>query len=113
LRTHGTPYFGGKVTTLNGVDSTSWGGHPKFNAGIETGVNIPLNKDYSKLRDKASNGGKLFTGSGDLHLNFKGDSISWRRGSNPDTTSLLSAFAPNRAIVLNNSSNEPCTCRAW
>ena len=103
LKAHGYPYFGGKVTTLNGVDSTSWGGHPIFNAGIETGVNIPLNKDYSKLREKAENGGKLFTGNGDLHLNFKGDSIMWRRGTNPDTTSLLTDFAPNGAIVLNNS----------
>lgn len=104
LRTHGYPYFGGKVTTLNGVDSTSWAGHPIFNAGIETGVSIPLNKNYDRLRDKAANGGKLFTGNGDLHLHFKGDSITWRRGSNPDTTSLLSTFAPNGAIVLNNSS---------
>ncbi len=103
LKAHGYPYFGGKVTTLNGVDSTSWAGHPIFNAGVETGVNIPLNKDYSRLRDKAASGGKLFTGNGDLSLNFKGDSITWRRGSNPDTTSLLSAFAPNGAIVLNNS----------
>jgi hypothetical protein len=103
LRTHGTPYFGGKVTTLNGVDSTSWSGHPTFNAGIETGVNIPLNKDYSKLRDKAANGGRLFTGPHDLHLDFKGDSITYRHGSDPDSTALLSAFAPNGAIVLNNS----------
>jgi hypothetical protein len=103
LKTHGTPYFGGKVTTKNGVDSTSWGGHPIFNAGVETGVNIPLNKNYQKLRDKAAAGGKLFTGNGDLHLNFKGDSVMWRRGSNPDTTSLLSTFAPNGTIVLNNS----------
>jgi hypothetical protein len=103
LKTHGTPYFGGKVTTMNGVDSTSWSGHPIFNAGVESGVNIPLNKNYQRLRDKAAAGGKLFTGNGDLFLKFKGDSVSWRRGGNPDTTSLLSTFAPNGAIVLNNS----------
>jgi hypothetical protein len=103
LKTHGYPFFGGKVTTKNGVDSTSWAGHPIFNAGVETGVNIPLNKNYQRLRDKAASGGKLFTGNGDLFLKFKGDSISWRRGTNPDTTSLLSTFAPNGAIVLNNS----------
>jgi hypothetical protein len=102
LKAHGTPYFGGKVTTLNGVDSTSWSGHPTFNAGVENGVNIPLNKNYQQLKDKASSGGKLFTGNSDLYLNFKGDSISWRRGTNPDTTSLLSTFAPNGAIVLTN-----------
>ena len=103
LKTHGTPFFGGKVTTMNGVDSTSWGGHPVFNAGVENGVNIPLNKNYQRLRDKASSGGKLFTGNGDLYLKFRGDSIAWHRGSNPDTTSLLSTFAPNGAIALNNS----------
>lgn len=103
LKTHGTPYFGGKVTTMNGVDSTSWGGHPVFNAGVENGVNIPLNKNYQRLRDKAASGGKLFTGNGDLYLKFRGDSIAWHRGSNPDTTSLLSTFAPNGAIALNNS----------
>jgi hypothetical protein len=103
LRTTGTPFFGGKVTTLNGVDSTSWSGHPIFNAGVETGVNIPLNRNYQKLRDKASGGGKLFTGNGDLTLKFRGDSIAWHRGSNPDTMSLLSTFAPNGTIVLNNS----------
>ena len=103
LKTHGYPYFGGKVTTKNGVDSTSWAGHPIFNAGVETGVSIPLNKSYDKLREKAASGGKLFTGNKDLYLQFKGDSITWRQGSNPDTTSLLSTFAPNGAIVLTNS----------
>jgi hypothetical protein len=103
LRTHGTPFFGGKVTTKSGVDSTSWGGHPIFNAGVENGVDIPLNRNYQRLRDKAASGGKLFTGNGDLYLNFKGDSVAWHRGSNPDTTSLLSTFAPNGTIALNNS----------
>lgn len=104
LKTFGTPFFGGKVTTKNGVDSTSAGAsHPKFNAGVENGVNIPLNKNYQKLRDKAASGGKLFTGAGDLFLKFKGDSISWRRGANPDTTTLLTTFSPNGTIVLNNS----------
>jgi len=103
LRTHGTPFFGGKVTTKNGVDSTSWSGHPIFNAGIETGVDIPLNRNFGTLRDKAASGGKTFTGNQDLYLHFKGDSITYRRGSNPDTTRLLSTFAPNGAIVLNNS----------
>ncbi len=102
LRTTGTPYFGGKVTTKNGVDSTSWSGHPIFNAGVESGVDIPLNRNYERLRDNAA-GGKLFTGNPDLYLKFKSDSVSWHRGASPDTTSLLSTFAPNGTIVLNNS----------
>jgi hypothetical protein len=107
LRTHGTPYFGGKVTVKNNVDSTSWSGHPIFNAGVETGVSIPLNKDYSKLREKASSGGKTFTGNDDLYLHFKGDSITYKRAAaGPDTTVLASALAPNGAIVLNNSAGK-------
>ncbi len=101
LKTTGRPYFGGKVTTKNGVDSTSFGAsHPIFNAGLESGVSIPLNKSYRRLADKAADDGKLFTGSGDLYLNFKGDSIMWHREGNPDTTSYLPTFAPNGAIVM-------------
>lgn len=103
LRTTGYPFFGGKVTSKNGVDSTSWAGHPIFNAGVENGVSIPLNNNYQRLGDKAEAGGKVFTGHSDLYLKFRGDSISWRRGSNPDSTALLSTFAPNGAIVLTNS----------
>jgi len=101
LKTTGRPFFGGKVTTKNGVDSTSLGAsHPIFNAGLETGVSIPLNKTYRKLADKAANNGKLFTGAGDLYLKFKGDSIMWHRAGKPDTTSYLPTFSPNGAIVL-------------
>jgi hypothetical protein len=103
LRATGYPFFGGKVTTKDGVDSTSWAGHPIFNAGVENGVSIPMNKNYQKLVSKASEGGKLFTGNSDLFLKFRGDSITYRRGANPDTTSLLSTFAPNGTIALTNS----------
>ncbi len=105
LKTHGTPYFGGKVTTKNGVDSTSWSGHPIFNAGVENGVSVPINKDFSTLVSKAASGGKTFAGNNDVYLNFAGDSIRYHQGSaaTPDTTMLASAFAPNGAIVLKNS----------
>jgi len=101
LRTTGTPYFGGKVTTLNGIDSTSWSGHPIFNAGVESGVSIPMNKSYQGLGTAAAAaGGKKFTGNDDLYLNFAGDSIKYHRASNPDTTRLLSSWCPNGAIAL-------------
>ncbi len=99
LRVTGRPYFGGKVTVKNGVDS-SWAGHPNFTAGVETGVNIPLSKDYSRLKNAALANGKVFTGSGDLYLKFMGDSVRWHRAGKPDTTSLLSSFAPNGTITL-------------
>lgn len=107
LRTTGYPYFGGKATCKNNVDSTSWSGHPIFNAGVETGVSIPLNRDYTKLREKAAAGGKSFTGNDDLYLHFKGDSITYKRApAGPDTTVLATALAPNGAIVLNNSNGK-------
>ena len=59
LKVTGKPYFGGKVTTKNGVDSMSASvkGHPIFNAGLETGVNIPLNKSYQRLGAAAKTSG--------------------------------------------------------
>ena len=60
LKVHGTPYFGGKVTTKNGVDSTSWAGHPIFNAGLENGVSVPINKDFSKLVSSAASAARRF-----------------------------------------------------
>lgn len=102
LKTHGTPYFGGKTTARNGVDSTSWSGHPIFSAGIESGISIPMNKSYRRLDHAAQSGGKYFGGpsGNDLTLVFKGDSVTWRRGMDPDTTSYLPTFAPNGTIVL-------------
>jgi hypothetical protein len=105
LKTHGYPYFGGKVTTKNGVDSTSWAGHPIFNAGVENGVSVPINKDFSRLANAAlpANGGKTFSGAGDVYLNFKGDSIKFHQGANPDSTAYLPTWCPNKAIVLTSS----------
>lgn len=104
LKTTGTPYFGGKVTTKNGVDS-SWAGHPIFMAGVENGVSVPINKDFSALTNAAASGGHTFSGAGDVYLNFKGDSISYHQGTamTPDTTMLAAAFSSNGAIVLKNS----------
>jgi hypothetical protein len=105
LKVAGRPYFGGKVTTKNGVDSTSYPGgphHPILNAGLETGVSIPLNRSFQRLAVAAQNAGRYFPsigGNGDLYLNFKGDSVVWHRGTNPDTTTLLATFAPNGAVV--------------
>jgi hypothetical protein len=106
LKVTGRPYFGGKVSVKNGVDSTSYPGgphHPIFNAGLETGVSIPLNKTYQRLGAAASANGKHFsTGTSDLYLTFKGDSIAYHRGGStvPDTTRYLPTFAPNGTIVL-------------
>jgi hypothetical protein len=104
LRVTGRPYFGGKVTTKNGVDS-SWAGHPNFTAGIETGVNIPINTSYTKLITAALDNGRIFTGDQDVFMKFQGDSVRWHVGANPDTTSYIPSFSPNGAIVLSGKGN--------
>jgi hypothetical protein len=103
LKAIGTPYFEGKVTVKNGVDSSSAGAaHPVFKAGLETGVSVPMNKNFQRLGQNAASGGKLISGTPeDLHIAFQGDSVRWHRGTNPDTTSLFSSWAPNGAVVLN------------
>jgi hypothetical protein len=105
LRVTGRPYFGGKVTTKNGVDS-SWAGHPNFTAGVETGVNIPLNKSYSRLTQAAQANGRVFNTPGkDLYLKFKRDSIMYHVQGKPDTTKLLSDFTHNGTITLGTGGN--------
>jgi hypothetical protein len=101
LHVTGTPWFGGKATTKNGVDS-SWAGHPTFTAGVETGVNIPLSKNFQRLRTAAGSAGKVFNGgtNKDLYLTFKGDSLQYHIQGQPDTTKLLSQVAPNGVITL-------------
>lgn len=94
----GRPYFGGKVTTKNGVDS-SHAGHPNFTAGVETGVSIPLSTDFSRLVNAAANNGRTFTTNDDVTMKFQGDSVRWHVGSHPDTTTAMATFAPNGAIV--------------
>ena len=104
LKVSGRPYFGGKVTTRNGVDSTSYPGgphHPTFMAGLENGISIPMNRSFNRLSEAAQSGGRFITGvGGDLYLHLTGDSVTWHRGSDPDTTTYIPDFAPNGALVL-------------
>jgi hypothetical protein len=101
LMVHGSPYFGGKITTKDGIDSTTWAGHPIIAAGLESGVSIPLNKSYQGLGVAAGSEGKRFDdANGDLYLTFKSDSLTWRRTTTSDTTVDAGLFAPNGVIVL-------------
>jgi len=100
LKTIGSPYFGGKASTKDGVVYHA-GATPIFNAGLESGVSIPMNRNYRRIEDAARSGGKLFEGSNDLYLTFAGDSLRYRRvAGDPDTTVYLPDFAPNGAIAL-------------
>lgn len=105
LKTTGKPWFGGKVTTLSGVDSSS-SGHPIFTSGVENGVNVPLSRNFKQLVDSASTtkGGITYT-SDSLYLNFQGDSIKYHRGSSsrPDTTAYLPTWCKTKTILLMNS----------
>jgi len=100
LKTIGSPYFGGKASCKDGVVYHA-GATPIFNAGLETGVSIPMNRNYRRVEDAASSGGRHFTGNDDLWLTFAGDSVRYRRVSgDPDTTAYLPTFAPNGVIAL-------------
>jgi hypothetical protein len=100
LKTIGSPFFGGKTSCKDGVVYHA-GATPIFNAGLETGVSIPMNRNYRRVEDAASSGGKHFTGHDDLWLTFAGDSVRYRRiAGDPDTTVYLPDLAPNGVIAL-------------
>lgn len=100
LKTIGSPFFGGKTSCKDGVVYHA-GATPIFNAGLETGVSIPMNRNYRRVEDAATSGGKHFTGHDDLWLTFAGDSVRYRRISgDPDTTVYLPDLAPNGVIAL-------------
>ncbi len=53
---NGSPVFWGKVTNKLGMTS---GQHPVFNAGYQTGIDIPMPSDFTPLKNAALSGGKV------------------------------------------------------
>lgn len=60
LITDGKPVFWGKVTAKDGLKKQGSPPKPEFNAGFETGVDIPLEFDTTGMRSAASDNGKIF-----------------------------------------------------
>jgi hypothetical protein len=92
-------YFGGKVTTKNGIKAlTSPAKMPTFAEGREDGISIPLSLNTSSLSTAA--GANLYSG-GQLWLTFKDDSVAIKTSkTGPSTTKALSDVAPNGVIAI-------------
>jgi len=91
-------YFGGKVTTKNGIAAlTNPAKLPTFAQGREDGVSVPLSLNTTDLLTKAVS---PFSG-GELWLQLKGDSVAWKRSKTGTvTTQAISAIAPNGVIAI-------------
>ncbi len=77
---------------------------PKFYGGYEQGVNVEMPTNaVSNLSDAAHSGGAVFTNHDTVYLTFQGDSLKYKfRSRDNYTSTLLSTFAPNGAIFVDN-----------
>jgi hypothetical protein len=91
-------YFGGKVTTKNGIAAlTNPAILPTFAQGREDGVSIPLALNSAELKAAATN---LFTG-GELWVTLKDDSVAWKRSkTGVVTTQAITQIAPNGVLAI-------------
>ena len=99
LHITGSPVFNGKVTTKGGMEEKGFS-DPQFNAGYQSGVDMPMPGDgTANLQQMADNGGADITGHDTVYLAFAGDSIKYKYSYGDNYTSVLgSTFAPNGAI---------------
>jgi len=95
----GGAYFGGKVTTKNGIAAlTNPAMLPTFAQGREDGVSIPLSLNTAQLVAEA--GGNIFTG-GELWVTLKDDSVAWKRSkTGAVTTQAITQIAPNGVLAI-------------
>lgn len=109
LYTYGSPVFLGKTSSKGGL-SKYGSGNPIFNAGYQTGVDVPLQFDTTGLRTRA--GSSVFRGTTspnkgvDVRIYFNNDATitysqkpeggSWTA----NTTVALSTFAPDGVIYV-------------
>ncbi|MFC2134097.1 hypothetical protein ACFLR4_04665 [Bacteroidota bacterium] len=127
LRVSGSPVFMGKVSNQDGLvmyDPGKWekqkiivdgkkikvevwipgSDDPKFYGGYEEGIDVSMPEDgVSNLEAAAAAGGAKFTNQDTVYLTFQGDSLKYKFAANDAyTTVLLSTFAPNGAIFVDN-----------
>jgi hypothetical protein len=106
LSVSGNPVFYGKVTAKNGLSKSPASSQPQFNGGFQSGVDINLPTDFSRLKTYAQNGGRYFNNQ-DVYLKFNDDAtVTYRIGSwttPPAYTMSVSAFAPNGVMMADNA----------
>ncbi len=112
LKTWGSPVFTGKVTYQNGHTMYNSPPPPEFQAGFNSGVDIPLQFDTTGMHAAAVTNGKVFTDTtnsnkktqvriefienGDVKYQQKIGSGSW----SASTTIPLSTLTPNGMIYV-------------
>ncbi len=96
-----SPVFYGKVSSKKGLYKGSKG-KGKFYGGYQSGVDMELPSDMSKLQAAAA-GGRKFSG-GDVELRFNADgTVTWEDHATGNSgTDPLNTFAPNGAILVEN-----------
>jgi len=104
LTTYGQPVFLGKVTCKGGLNKKGSPKKPIFNAGIEEGVNNPLEADFSGMSSNADFVFKATASSKgiDVRLYFNSDGTATystrQQGSSTwsaETTKAISTLSPN------------------
>jgi len=112
LTTYGKPVFLGKVSTKDGLRKLGSPKKPEFNAGYETGIDIPLEFDTTGMRSAASNNGKVFKDTSgaaqamDVSFEFlPGGNVKYKQkiGSgawSAQKVTTLSNLAPNGVIYV-------------
>jgi hypothetical protein len=101
------PVFYGKATTKRSLKyyTSKSKDYPKFFAGFEQGVDLPLPTDgLSPIEAAADDDGYKFTGKDTVYLTFANDSLKIRyQWNKPDSTAYLPDLAPNGVIFAQNS----------
>lgn len=92
----GTPVFFGKVTARLGTNPRR--SSAKFLGGYQMGVSVTLPTNFGIVSGAASSGGYL-AGTGDLYLQFAGDTVYWKTSAGGTyTPDLISTLAPNGVL---------------
>ena len=95
-----SPVFYGKVSTKKDIKYETAYDDPKFYGGFEKGVDVSMpTTSISDFESLALDNGAHFTGEDTVYITFAGDSVKYRYSfSEEETTSLLSAIAPNGTL---------------
>ncbi|HTY39171.1 MAG TPA: hypothetical protein VMH23_18785 [Bacteroidota bacterium] len=102
MTVNGSPVFMGKVTNKLGMTKSPSNSTPVFNAGYQTGIDIPMPTNMTPLKNAAVSGGKYIHGS-DVTITFDSASTGYmtiKIGAAAAQRVLISTYAPNGALLI-------------
>jgi len=103
MQISGNPVFWGKTTNLRGMVKSPSSSKPRFFAGYQTGISIPMPSSFTPLRNAATSGGRYLKGK-DVSISFYGDgTMKIKIGTKPDTVVNISTYAPNGALLIDSA----------